>query len=414
MSDTKPKRAAGSYRKRGKDSYQLRYRGQWTTIIAKDDTQAERALAKFIAQVDGGKYKKPSKMTVRQLSERFLRDNADLSDTTRLNYKIHLDKRILPAMGHVKIDKVKPAHLYDFYDNLKEDGIRGDSKPGGLSPATIQKYHHILSAMFSFAVNLDELESNPCDRVKPPRIPKRKPVSLERDPARSLLRALARESLKYRAITLIGACTGMRRGEILAIEDTSIDLDKCILRIDWASRHSPEAKISLTDPKNESSVRAIPLSPSIKPLILEQIAARDKQRDKCGDKWVYKIQKGDEWVDNNLLFTQWNGKPMHPNTVDSWWAKFREDNSLPNNLTFHGLRHTNIMLLLKSGVDVGTVADNAGHSKKSTTLDYDDPSAEALREVATKIDQVLDLKNTVSELLNKPVNVRRKRKDCSE
>ena len=105
----------------------------------------------------------------------------NLSEATRNNYKIHLDNRILPAMGENKIDRIKPTHIYDFYDNLKEDGIRADGKKGvGLSPATIQKYHHILSSMFSFAVDLGELEENPCNRVKPPKIPKRKPVSLEK------------------------------------------------------------------------------------------------------------------------------------------------------------------------------------------------------------------------------------------
>jgi integrase len=52
---------------------------------------------------------------------------------------------------------------------------------------------------------------------------------------RDLLRALARESLKYRAITIIAACTGMRRGEILGIGDDSLDLDNCAIKINRAS-----------------------------------------------------------------------------------------------------------------------------------------------------------------------------------
>jgi len=66
-------------------------------------------------------------MTIKQLSERFLRDNPELSEPTKENYKIHFDKRILPAMGDHKIDKINPTHIYDFMDNLKEDGIREDS-----------------------------------------------------------------------------------------------------------------------------------------------------------------------------------------------------------------------------------------------------------------------------------------------
>lgn len=408
------RRAAGSYRKRGEDSYELRYRGNRKTIQAPNDTQAERALAAFISDVEKGKFRKPAKMTVKQLSERFLRDNADLSVPTKENYAIHLDKRILPVFEDMKIDKVRPTHIYDFMDNLKEDGIREDGKPGGLSPATIQKNLHILSSMFSFAVELGELEENPCDRVKPPKIPKRKKVSIDRDPAREMLRALQNESLKYRCIALIAACTGMRRGEILGIGDNTLDLDNFTITINKAARHISGKRILLTDPKTETSIRTIPYPPILVPLLKEMIAARNAQRQNCGDKWINKIEVHGELVDNNLLFTQWNGKPMHPNTVDTWFRKFKEENGLPDSLKFHGLRHTNITLLLKSGVDVGTAADMAGHAKKSTTLDYDDPDAEALREVSNKINNALALDSIVPDLLNQPINIRRKRKKIAQ
>ncbi len=406
----KPRRAAGSYRKRGKDTYELRYRGESTTVTAKDDTQAERAMAKFITAVDSGKFVKPTKMTVKDLSVRFLRDNPDLSEPTKENYKIHLDKRILPVFGDMKIDKVKPTHIYDFMDNLKEDGIRDDGKPGGLSPATIQKNYHIISSMFSFAVDLGELEDNPCEKVKPPKIPKRKKASIDRDPARDMLRALARESLKWRCITLLAATTGERRGEILGIGDSTLDLNNCIIKIDRASRHMKDGRISLGDPKSEKSKRDVPFHGSIVPLLKAMIEARNKLQEKCGDKWMKQIEVHGEMVDNDLLFTQWNGKPMHPNSVDSWFRKFKEDNNLPESLKFHGLRHTNITRLLKAGVDLGTVSDNSGHSTRTMTLDYDDPDVEALREVANKANDIFDLEAIVPGLLNHPVNIYRKKR----
>lgn len=410
MAEQKPRRAAGSYRKRGKDSYELRYRGNYKTIQAPNDTKAERALAAFIAEVDKGKFKKPTKMTVKQLSVRFLRDNSDLSEPTKENYKIHLESRILPVFESMKIDKVKPTHIYDFLDNLTEDGIRKDGKPGGLGPATIQKIFHVLSSMFAFAVELKELDENPCERVKPPKIPKRKKASIDKDPAREMLRALAKESLKWKCIALLGATTGERRGEILGIGDSTLDMENCTITIDKASRHMPGGRIPLNDPKNETSKRVIPFPSALVPLLKEMIIARNKQRKKCGDKWIYKIEVHGEMVDNDLLFTQWNGKPMHPNSVTGWFAKFKEDNNLPENLTFHGLRHTNITQLLKAGVDVGTVADNSGHARKSTTLDYDDPDPEALREVANKTNNIFDLENIVPDLLGQPVNIYRKKK----
>ncbi len=416
------KRKVGSYQWRGKNSVRLEVRDgvdpltnkpikyrETVTGIA-DDEAAEKALAAFITAIEKGKYKKKSKMTVTQLAERFLRDNPDLSEATKESYKGYIDGRILPVFGHNQISKIKPAHIYDFLNNLKEDGIRMDGKPGGLSPASIQKHFHILSSMFTFAVeSLKELEENPCDSVKPPKIPKRKKASIDRDPAREMLRALAKDSLKWKCIALLGASTGMRRGEILGIGDSTLDLDNCTIKVNKASRHMAGGRIPLNDPKTETSMRVIPFPPSLVPLLKEMISARDKQRRKCGDKWINKIEVYGELVDNDLLFTQWNGKPMHPNSVTGWFKKFKEDNKLPENLTFHGLRHTNITQLLKSGVDVGTVADNAGHANKTTTLDYDDQDAEALREVAEKINTALALDNIIPGLLNKPVNKPRKK-----
>lgn len=406
----KPKRAAGSYRKRGKDSYELRYRGKSKSIQAPNDTQAERALAAFIAKIDKGKFKPAAKMSVKQLSVRFLRDNPDLSAHTKDSYKTYLDGRILPVFGDLKIDKVKPTHIYDFLDNLTEDGIRKDGKPGGLAPATIQKIFHVLSSMFGFAVDMQELEDNPCARVKPPKIPKRQKLSIDRDPAREMLKALKSEPLKYKCITLIAAATGARRGEVLGIGDNTLDLENRTITITRASRHSKGGKISFVDPKSEAGVRVSPSPPALVPLLKEIIAARDSKREKCGDKWVSQIEDHEKMVENDLLFVQWDGKPMHPNSVDAWFTKFKEKNDLPEALTFHGLRHTNITQLLRAGLDVPTVADHVGHAKRSTTLAYADPDSAMQSIVADKINVALDLDNIIPDLLGQPINAPKKKK----
>lgn len=407
----KPKRAVGSYVQRGENSYRLRYKGKSKTIQAPSIPKVEQALAAFIADVDKNKFKPAAKMSVKQLSVRFLRDNPDLGQHTRDSYKIYLDDRILPVFEDLKIDKVKPAHVYDFLNNLTEDGIRKDGKPGGLAPATIQKIFHVMSSMFSFAVDMQELEDNPCSRVKPPKIPKRKKLSIDRDPAREMLKALKDEPLKYKCMTLVAAATGARRGEVLGLGDSTLDLERCTIAIDRASVHSKGGKITFDTPKTEGSVRMSPFPPALVPLFKELIAARDEQREKCGDKWISKIEVHGEMVENDLLFIQWNGKPQHPNSVDKWFADFKEKNDLPAGLTFHGLRHTNITQLLRAGVDISTVADNAGHARKSTTWSYVDPDAGTLSEVAVKINQALDLENIVPDLLGQPVNTPRKKKE---
>jgi integrase len=403
-----PKKAVGYLRKRGEFSYELSYKRHTKTVHAKTERDAERMLAKFIADIDADRFKPASKMTLNQLAARFLRDAPNASAETKKNYEIHLKKRILPALGHKKIDKITPSNLLDFYANLQEDGVRDDGKPGGLSPATIHKHHNILSSLFSFAIQIDELESNPCERIKPPKIPKRKKASLDRDPTRNLLAALAEEKTKYRVIAIIAACTGMRRNEILGLGDSKISFEDHTFTIDRMSKHSTGRTVYLKSPKTETGIRTIPFPPSIDPLLKEMIRQRDEMHTKCGDLWVETIEEYGEPTKNDLLFTAWNGAPMHPNTIDGWFAKFKKKNGLPDRFKFHGLRHTNIMLQLKSGVDVGTAADMVGHASRTMTLAYDDVCDEALRNAAASVEQALTLGNIIPSLISAPEPTRKK------
>ena len=75
----------------------------------------------------------------------------------------------------------------------------------------------------------------------------------------------------------------------------------------------------------------------------------------------------DLWVETDRLFTAWNGSPMRPDSISEWFGKFIKMNNLPH-ITFHGLRHTNVSLLIADGVDIRTIATRLGHTNPTTTL----------------------------------------------
>lgn len=409
---TTQKRAAGSYRKRGENSYQLRYRGKSKTVQVPNDTQAERSLAAFMTEVDKGKFKPPAKITVQEFIEkRWIRDHVEsnLQPSTQSIYKLYTKNRIIPVLGDLKLDKVTPEHLLDFYANLREPGIREDGKSNeALSAATIQKYHHILSSMFSSAVEWQIIEQNPCDRVKAPKVPKKKPFTLDDKQTVTLFKALANEPLKFRAITALAVFTGMRRGEILGLSKKNLNLTNKSIRINQTCSHAKGGSFIQPSTKTDSSERVIPFPAEIVPLLVAHLAAQEEKKNKCGDKWVSTIEIDSKKVGNDLIFTQWNGKPMHPNAVDTWFNKFRSDNKFSDELTFHGLRHTNITLLLVNGVDVGTVADNSGHAKRSTTLNiYQGSIPSVQRAAADKMGELLG--DQIPDLLKGPVYSKRKK-----
>jgi integrase len=200
----------------------------------------------------------------------------------------------------------------------------------------------------------------------------------------------------------------MRRGEILGLNRKNLDLVNKTMRINQTCSHSKGGPFIQLSTKTESSERTIPFPSELIPLLQANLDNLEDKKEKCGDKWTSTIEVDGKMIKNDLIFTQWNGKPMHPNSIDTWFNKFRANNNLPSELTFHGLRHTNITLLLISGVDVGTVADNAGHAKKSTTLNIYQGSIPATqRAAADKIGTLLG--SQVPDLLNGPINSKTKK-----
>ena len=118
------------------------------TIKATSRREAEKELAKMIAEFKKGQYIDQSRLSFTDFVERWIRDYAEsnLAPKTLYRYKELLNSRILPAMGHLKIEQIKPTHLIEFYKNLQEDGIRADGKLGKLSVSTIA-YHHRLCTL---------------------------------------------------------------------------------------------------------------------------------------------------------------------------------------------------------------------------------------------------------------------------
>ena len=103
-----------------------------------------------------------------------------------------------------------------------------------------------------------------------------------------------------------------------------------------------------------------------------------------------RLRMGDLWVDTDRLFTQDNGKAIHPDTVTGWFRKFVDKTDLPT-ISIHSLRHTNITLLIAGGIPITTVAKRVGHCDSTTTtriyahaiLTMDEMASEVLDDMLT-------------------------------
>ena len=371
---------AGSIEKRGKNSYRLivchgfNLDGKpirHTKTVHGTKSQAKIELAKFVAEVEQGTVIEGKSITFKEFTEIWKRDygSKELAPSTYRRYLGMLESRILPYLGHFKLDKIKPTDIMKFYDMLDKDtqikrvkcnnGYR-TLKP--LSQKTILEHHRLIRAMLHRAVYWQLLFSNPCERVQPPKSKKPKRRYYDDEQCKVLLSNLNKlsvDDIKYKTAITLTLFTGVRLGELMGLEWSDIDFANGIVSINKSSQYLSDKGVFTKTPKTESSIREVAIPDFVVSLLEEY-------------RLWYEMQKsiyGELWTNSDRLFVQSDGKPMHPSTISKWFVKFVKEIGLPV-INFHGLRHTNATLLISQNIDVAVVAARLGHAQITTTFNF--------------------------------------------
>lgn len=82
-----------------------------------------------------------------------------------------------------------------------------------------------------------------------------------------------------------------------------------------------------------------------------------------------RLKNGDRWQETGYVFVRDDGSPMNPDSIGAWLRKFSDRHNLPH-INPHAFRHTVASVLIANGTDVVTVSKQLGHHKISTTEDF--------------------------------------------
>lgn len=267
-----------------------------------------------------------------------------------------LTKRVYPALGHLRIDKITARQIQAFLNSLAKDGANMlTGKP--LSPKTIHHHLELISDVFSYAVKMELVSDNPCTKVTIPKGEVKEKQIYSQEEMALLLTKMENEPLKYRAFFYLMAYSGFRRGEMLGLEWKDIDFENSIISVHRTSNQTKARGIYTDTTKTKRSQRTLKISPYIMEMLKVLKAEQDEEA----------LKLGDYWVDTDRLFTKDNGEPQHPNTTYEWLKRFCKHEGLP----FHGLhsfRHFAASSMISAGLDITTVSGALGHTNSGTTL----------------------------------------------
>jgi integrase len=351
----------GHVRRRGERSWELKFdvgvdgKGQRKTRYASfrgTKRDAEIELAKLIAAADAGTLAEPSKTTVGAYLLAWMDGPHGLAGKTAERYQQLIEAQIIPHLGAIALQKLKPGHIADWHDKL----IRGGGKDGRpLSARTVGHAHRVLHRALARAAAIELVSRNVASVVKPPKVDEIEIESLKADEIGTVLNALKGHTLE--PIAVLALSSGARRGEMLALSWANVDLDAGTIKIE-RSLEQTKAGLRFKVPKTRNGRRVVSLPP------IAMDALRAHRRGQLERRMALGQGKLDP---DSLVFAAYDGAPIPPNNLSRDWRRFVLARKLPR-VSFHGLRHSHVSALIAGGVDVLTVSRRIGHASPVVTM----------------------------------------------
>lgn len=312
--------------------------------------EAERMCAALIAKQDAGTYVDSSKIAVSE----FVRSRVDqweaagnISARTAQRYRVSVEHQIAPHLGTKSLQRVTRLDIEAWHTTLRN---------GGLAPRSISHAHRVLSMALRDAERDGLVVKNICKIQKAPRVPDTEMVIVQDVPGFvSKLRASAG---RWYAPAIVALFTGMRLGEILALRERSVDLDKGVIEVREALEETKAHGIRFKPAKTKAGRRNITLPTIVVETLREHRKRLLETRLLLGQGRL---------APDGLLFADIDGRPLRTTSVSPEWGRLADRIGEPA-ITFHALRHTHASQLIASGVDIVTISRRLGHAKPSVTL----------------------------------------------
>ena len=273
-----------------------------------------------------------------------------LREKTKDYYLNYIDNHIIPELGDIKLDKLTTIQIQKFYNDLQKNGRvqrykHIQLKEKGLSVRVVHGIHTLLNNCLEQAVKERLLLVNPARGCKLPKMEKKEMKVLPQEKIGPYLMEAEKRGLL--AAYYLELTTGLRRGELLALLWTDLDVEARTISV-TKQVNRIKGDLVVSQPKTQNSVRTLAIPQQAVDLLVEE------HKKHSGNPYMFPSPK------TGTMFDPDSFRHTHDKILKSIGAE---------HIRFHDLRHTFATLSLKNGVDVKTLSGALG------TTQQDSPSA---------------------------------------
>ncbi|RAG81730.1 site-specific integrase [Streptacidiphilus pinicola] len=285
--------------------------------------------------------------------------------TTYAKYETHVRRYLIPHLGTKRLESLSVPDVRRFVVAVTREA----------SAATAKESHRVLRTALAAACREELISRNVATLVPAPRVEMREMKTWTVDQTVAFLEA-ARPDPLYTAFVLAVAL-GLRRGEILGLRWSDIDLERRTLTV--RNQLQRVQKELYADSTKNRRTRVIPLPlMCIAPLRWRRLR-QARQRDSAGDGWE----------ESGYVFTSRTGRPIEPRNLSRSFERIAAEAGLPR-IRLHDARHGCATFLFAAGVAPRVVMEILGHSQIAVTMNvYTHISEDTRREAMNHMDRLL-------------------------
>ena len=271
-----------------------------------------------------------------------------IKESTYANYSNNIFNHIITKLGNIYIQDLNHKTIQDFLLNLFKSGRKDGS--GGLSEKTIKDITIIIKGSLRKAINEEKIRHFELT-FNYPKDNKDSKIYILSKHEQNKLTNYVLENLTNRNIgLLISLYSGLRIGELCALQWNDIDFKKNILsvnktiqRVYIKDKDNNISKVIITTPKTKNANREIPINKEFLELL--------KKLKTNGDDYII----------------TGSHKYLEPRTYRKYFNKVLKQVKIKQ-FNFHSLRHTFATNCISLGVDYKTVSELLGHANVNITL----------------------------------------------